>query len=248
MKWASTREWETAGAACTHILLPGSWEAQDRSCFEIGASLVAQTVKRLPAVWETRVRSLGWEDPLEKEMATHSSTLAWKIPWTEEPGGLQSMGSQRVRHDWATPLPLWNWRWASGMKQCSAFREQPSCTIRQEQWQHGLAKPKILEKTLAIIFPGWHGRTSQNTMLWGGDYSQDTFGAGDPCPPRGSLAVLSSRKGCLSRTQTQAPKLITLTATTGGTSPWVVPITRAQLRFTLQAFEKRKNTFLNPLH
>ena len=58
------------------------------------SSLVAQTVKRLPAVWETRVRSLGWEDPLEKEMATHSSTLAWKIPWTEEPGSLQSTGSQ----------------------------------------------------------------------------------------------------------------------------------------------------------
>ena len=56
-------------------------------------------VKRLPATRETRVRSLGREDPLEKETATHSSILAWKIPWTEEPGGLQSMGSQRVRHD-----------------------------------------------------------------------------------------------------------------------------------------------------
>ena len=55
-------------------------------------SLVAQTVKRLPAMRETRVRSLGQEDPLEKEMATHSSTLAWKIPGTEKPGGLQSMG------------------------------------------------------------------------------------------------------------------------------------------------------------
>ena len=64
-----------------------------------GASLVAQTVKHLPTVWETWVRSLGQEDPLEKEMATHSSILAWKIPWTEEPGGLQSMGSQRVGHD-----------------------------------------------------------------------------------------------------------------------------------------------------
>ena len=53
-----------------------------------------KTVKHLPAVWETWVQSLGWEDSLEKEMATHSSTLAWKIPWTEEPGGLQSMGSQ----------------------------------------------------------------------------------------------------------------------------------------------------------
>ena len=60
---------------------------------------MAQTVKRLPAMQETQVRSLGWEDPLEKEMATHSSILAWKIPWTEETGRLQSMGSQRVRHD-----------------------------------------------------------------------------------------------------------------------------------------------------
>ena len=68
------------------------------------ASLVAQMVKHLPTVQKTRVQSLGWEDPLEKEMATHSSTLAWKIPWTEEPGRLQSMGSQRVRHDWATSL------------------------------------------------------------------------------------------------------------------------------------------------
>ena len=56
-------------------------------------------VKRLSAMQETRVRSLGWEDPLEKEMAAHSSILAWKIPWTAEPGSLLSMGSQRVRHD-----------------------------------------------------------------------------------------------------------------------------------------------------
>ena len=62
-------------------------------------SLVAQTVKYLPAMWETRVRFLGREDPLEKEMAIPSSTLAWKIPWTEEPDRLQSMGLQRVRHD-----------------------------------------------------------------------------------------------------------------------------------------------------
>ena len=55
-------------------------------------SLVAQMVKHLPTMWETWVRSLGWEDPLEKEMATHSSTLAWKVPWMEDPGKLQSMG------------------------------------------------------------------------------------------------------------------------------------------------------------
>ena len=60
--------------------------------FKKQTSLVAQTVKCLPKMWETWVRSLSWEDPLEKEMATHSSTLAWKIPWTEEPGRLQSMG------------------------------------------------------------------------------------------------------------------------------------------------------------
>ena len=56
-------------------------------------------IKRLPTMWETWIRSMGREDPLEKEMATHSSTLAWKIPWTEERGRLQSMGSQRVGHD-----------------------------------------------------------------------------------------------------------------------------------------------------
>ena len=63
------------------------------------AFLVAQRLKHLPTMWETWVRSLGWEDPLEKEMAIHSNIVAWRIPWTEEPGGLQSMGSQRVGHD-----------------------------------------------------------------------------------------------------------------------------------------------------
>ena len=64
----------------------------------IRTSLVAQMVKRLPTMQETWVRSLDWEDPLEKEMATQASVLAWKIPWTEEPGRLQSSGSQRVGH------------------------------------------------------------------------------------------------------------------------------------------------------
>ena len=67
-------------------------------------SLVAQTLKHLSTMRETRVRSLGWEDPLEKEMATHSNTIAWKIPWMEEPGRLQSMRLQRVGHNWATSL------------------------------------------------------------------------------------------------------------------------------------------------
>ena len=67
-----------------------------------GSSLVAQLVKNLPAMQETWVWYLSQEDPLEKEMATHSSIPAWEIPWTEEPGGLQSMGSQRMEHDLAT--------------------------------------------------------------------------------------------------------------------------------------------------
>ena len=64
-----------------------------------GGSLVAQRLKCLPTMQETRVRSLGWEDPPEKEMAIHSRTIAWKIPWMEEPGRLHPMGSQRVGHD-----------------------------------------------------------------------------------------------------------------------------------------------------
>ena len=81
-----------------------SWEIDGEtvetvSDFTFGGSKITQMVKRLPTMWETQVRSLGWEDPLEKEMETCFSTLAWKIPWVEEPGRLQSMGSLRVRHD-----------------------------------------------------------------------------------------------------------------------------------------------------
>ena len=84
-------------------------------------SLVAQTVKCMPTIQETWVQSLGWKDLLEKEMATHSSILTWKIPWTEEPARLQSMGSQRVGHDRATSLfyffnniLVWFWYWGDG--------------------------------------------------------------------------------------------------------------------------------------
>ena len=77
--------------ACPFLILPNMM-----------ASLVAHMVKGLPGMQETWVWSLGQEDPLEKEMATHSSILAWRILWTDEPGRLQSMGSQRVRQDWAT--------------------------------------------------------------------------------------------------------------------------------------------------
>ena len=80
------------------LLSPGFWFAG----WFTKASLVAQTVKNLPATQETWVWSRGWEDSLEKETATHSSILVWRIPWTEEPGGLESMGLQRVGHNWVT--------------------------------------------------------------------------------------------------------------------------------------------------
>ena len=94
----------------TPVFLPGEpqgwgrlvgfrlWGRTESDTIE-ATSRVAQTVKRQSTMRETRVRSLGWEDPLEKEMAIHSRTIDWKIPWTEEPGRLQSMGSQRVEHD-----------------------------------------------------------------------------------------------------------------------------------------------------
>ena len=88
-------------------LLNWTWWENKGNIF-ILPSLVSQTVKRLPTVQETWVRSLGREDPLEKEMAPHSSIHAWKIPWTEELGWLLSLGSQRIGHDWATSLSLKN--------------------------------------------------------------------------------------------------------------------------------------------
>ena len=71
----------------------------DKAVVHVGTSLVAQNEKKLPAMQETQVRSLGPEDPLEKGMAIHSNVLAWRIPWTEKPGGPQSMGSQKVGHN-----------------------------------------------------------------------------------------------------------------------------------------------------
>ena len=124
------------------------------------ASLVAQRVKRLPAVRETRVQSLGREDPLEKGMATHSSVLTWRSPWTEEPGGLhyQSMGSQRVSHDWATSL----------YKECSMpFRVSNLVDhdanllfisdINIDYWLNYLILVKILSNisTICLLFLPW---------------------------------------------------------------------------------------------
>ena len=92
---------------CTNCCLASSpawlFQALSRSFHvSVGASLVAQTAKNLPAMQVTQVQSLGWEVPLGKEMATHSNILAWRLPWTEESGGLQSIQSKRVRHDWVT--------------------------------------------------------------------------------------------------------------------------------------------------
>ena len=86
------------GMMSRHSFFLGWWNVLKLT----GASLVAQMVKNLPAIQETWVWSLGQEDPLEKGIATHSSILAWRIPWTEESGGLQSMGSQKVGHNWTT--------------------------------------------------------------------------------------------------------------------------------------------------
>ena len=127
----------------------------------IQASLVAQTVKHLSAVWETKFRSLGWEDPLEKEVATHSSPLAWKIPWTEEPNRLQPVGSQRVRHDWVTSLFFFlifcSWRGLTSVL-CSLIITFESvwevCAKRplniwiSKTLMHGLKKPSVKQHSL----------------------------------------------------------------------------------------------------
>ena len=138
------------------------------------ASLVALSVKNLPAAQETWVRSLGWEDPLEKEMATHWSILAWKISWAEEPGGLQSMGSQRVGHDCATNTDsawqprksrdTWSsgqfWLWSTKWNRAKANRVSPrECTgnskhplsTTQEKTTHGHHQ-MINTKLRLIIF------------------------------------------------------------------------------------------------
>ena len=118
-------------------------------------SLVAQMVKCLPAMWETWVRSLGGEDPLEKEMATHSSILTWEIPWTEEAGGLESMGSQRVRNNWVTNFHFQGKWIRRRMKKCR--REQST------HWAHWLQT--ILMATVHPSCPLSSHRPSQWALL-----------------------------------------------------------------------------------
>ena len=100
------------------------------------ASLVAQMVKNPPAMQETWVQSLGWEDPLEKGTATHSSILAWRIPWTEEPGRLQSMGLQTVRHDWAA--------FFSSFSKLEGVYVLSRLVVSDSLWTHGLYPSRLL--------------------------------------------------------------------------------------------------------
>ena len=111
------------------------------------ASLVAQRLKCLPPMQETRVRSLGREDPLEKEMVTHFSILAWRIPWTEKLGGLQSTGSQRVWHNRATAPPPPPYRQASQVAQWYRIH-----LPMQETWVHSLGWEDPLEKRMVTHF------------------------------------------------------------------------------------------------
>ena len=114
---------------------------------------MAQRLKCLPAMWETWVRFQGREDPLGKEMATHSSIVAWRIPWTEEPGGLQSMGLQRVRPDWATLLTyLLNTKHRCSIQDRTSLVAQMAKNLPGMQeiqvWSLGWEDP--LEKEMAI--------------------------------------------------------------------------------------------------
>ena len=108
---------------------------------------------------ETPVRSLGWKDPLEKEMANHSSILAWKIPWTEEPGGLQSMGSQRVRHDFATKPPTRCLTCSQGLgmpsKANQPFQTEGLSLVNNNRVKHGLDE--------TVWFGFWLKHQNQNS-------------------------------------------------------------------------------------
>ena len=119
-------------------------------CYYQCVFLVTQRLQCLPPMRETQVRSLGQEDPLEKEMVTHICILAWKIPWTEKPGRLQSMGSQRVRHNWVTSLSL-SLSWQNSSSLCPAsFRiPRPSLPVTPGvSWLPTFAfQPFIIKRT-----------------------------------------------------------------------------------------------------
>ena len=122
---------------------------------DLWVSLVAQRIKRLPAMQEIQIQSLGWEDPLEKEMATHSSILAWRIPWTEEPGGLQSTGVTKSRTRLNDFTFTFNFRWLRGKEfACQFWRH------RRRVFDPWVGKIPWRRKwqTNAIFLPGkFHG-------------------------------------------------------------------------------------------
>ena len=149
------------------------------------ASLVAQTVKNPPAMPGTWVQSLGWEDPLEEGMATHSSVLAWRIPWTEEPGRLQSSGSQRVRHDWRDLAHMLNLlRNFQTVFQSSCIilhsyghmSDQFLC-ILTNSWCHFLFHPLWYEWCVLIsdFVPEAELRIKRNRKGKGTDFTQDKW-------------------------------------------------------------------------
>ena len=103
--WLSKISWPLMNCFVSGLYILFPWSICLFTCqYHNWTSLVAQTVKNPPAMQETWVQSLGLEDPLEKDMVIHSSILAWRILWTQEPGGLQSMGLQKAGHDWATNI------------------------------------------------------------------------------------------------------------------------------------------------
>ena len=130
------------------------------SCF-LRASQVAQWIKNPPAVQETQVRSLSWEDPLKESMATHSSILAWKIPQTEEPGGLQFIGSQSVRHDWSD--------WARMHIFLKLFSDHRSCFSTRNLSGKEKIRNKCVELevrgSLFHLYPVWSWEWSMETII-----------------------------------------------------------------------------------
>ena len=127
---------------------------------------MAQRLKRLPGMWETRVQSLGQKYPLEKEMATHSSTLAWRIPWREEPSRLQSMGSQRVGHNWATSLYFTSlhmlWRGFLGGSVVTNPRAMQEMQVQSLGWEGPLEKEMATHSSILTWEIPW-----TKDSLWG---------------------------------------------------------------------------------
>ena len=157
-------------------------------------------VKNLPAVWETWVWSLGWGDALERETATHSSILAWRIPWTEEPGRLQSMGSLRVKHDWATfththahtrhCLHLGGTSGKEADCQCRRHKRQGLIPAKEEALEKGMAAHPVFlpeeshgQRSLAGYSPWDHKESDTRGHSWS-DLAQST------CHCRGNHRLL----------------------------------------------------------